>query len=159
MDNWAYLKTEPLQTRQVLAAWFLRDCVGVVEIGPWTTPIAPYLRNGQDYTPIEHQAEHTLSTLTDWAPRRPYGVAALGLDLRDMTPETWATLERLVRGAKRTVIEYATTWSQGVLQANRIEEWARPVMSIALDFRGNLMPREGYPPRLERRMVVLECGS
>lgn len=142
MSEWPYLKTEVMRSRQALAAYFLSDG-DIIEVGGGDTPIAGAF-------PFDPRVDNP-EVVT------PYGLALLGLDLRDMTEEAWARLERVVRGARRVVLEYAEDWRAGAEQARRIATMGlTQIVTVGLDCHGNAMPGGGHPPRLRRRLLVLE---
>lgn len=145
MSEWPYLETEALRARQALAGYALRG-YRVVEIGGGASPVP----DAEAFDP-RAGSEVVLEA------SRPLGVALLGLDLRDMTDEAWGRLGRVVRAARRVVVEYAVEWGPGFNQQARIAAMGlRLVWHVELDFKGNAMPVGPHPPRLRRRLMVLE---
>jgi hypothetical protein len=128
--QWRYLHSEAFSLRNVLAAHIVRDCPTVIEIGGCHTPIDRYLagthksvlvidpfirdatRDSLNGTPC--QVRHVRARFQDlvWTVRREreYGLVILGLDLEGLSAADQETLFSLVRGARTTVVEFASSW-------------------------------------------------
>lgn len=145
--EWPYLATEVLQARQAMAAHFLRGPKWIVEVGGGETPIGGAIA-------FDPRLEPPIVLLEG----RSFGLALLGLDLRDMTPAAWDRLIDVAEGAWRVVIEHAADWIPAVQQRDRIVGAAKLglVWQITLDASRNPMPPGPYPPRLHRFFGVYE---
>lgn len=150
--NWNYLTTERYGTRQAMAAYWLRNCPCVVEIGPEPAPLKPHLSAGTQYTDIDRfAAESAQIALPDNC-----GVAILGMDLNGMDDANWRALVSWLALAARVVIEYAVDYEAGACQAERLHTALSHCLladiSVALD--GPPLGLDGWPTRPQRRMRV-----
>lgn len=182
MPEWKYLWSEAFKSRYVLAAWLLRDCKHIVEIGGYRTPITDFLDLEKGFhdsvtvfdpkmrpenrmhlgkfgnVRIDHNARPWDGVPLKNIPK-PFGLAMLGLELH-LAEENWRWLFRYVQAAQRTVIEYAVSFPTGIQQYARIlkETGAKVVFQAGLDLSGNDFGdlTDSAPLMAERRIVALE---
>jgi hypothetical protein len=177
--QWRYLRSEAFTVRNVLAAHLVRDCDTVVEIGGWHTPIDrylngthtaiivvdPFIRDSTRYSLNGAPCHvcHVRARFQDlvWTVRRAgeYGLVLLGLDLEGLTTADEEILFSLVRDARRTVIEFPTSWDPSgrqyaaILAGAGVEELLRLRLDLADNDYGDLV--NSWPPRVEREIHVL----
>ena len=89
-----------------------------------------------------------------------YGLVMLGLELVGLGPRDFSALYELVDRAKRTVVEFASSWSFsreqfGMIRANTRTQVA---FQVKLDLGGNDFGdlQDSWAPRCERELYVLE---
>lgn len=174
-----YLGTEAAQTRCVIAAWFVRDCPHVVEIGGFKTPISLYLTGSHEsvtvFDPLmrDHEAQcmngapcrvrHVSKSFQDadfeWE-SRSYGLVMLGASLKHFSDDAaererqWKKLAGIVERAKVAVIEGAVDWPPGLAALERLGSLAsmRTRTCLDMDLRHNPgMDTEHH----RRRLLVL----
>lgn len=122
-SNWTYLETEPYCIRYALAAWLLRDCVEVLEIGDEATTLLSFLQPLVSCTVVNpnvcafdyQEGAARLRQIAASFQEVPteqlnpananYGIALLGLELY-MDEAAWKRLAALVHNAQRTVVEF-----------------------------------------------------
>jgi len=167
MPSWAYLCSEPFQSRYAVAAWALRGLPLVIEIGGYKTPIDGFVGPGVRVLSIDPLCD----PLEDGRVRRltidyrdfdfgpflglDYGLAMLGFDL-PITPK----LLGLIAGARKIVIEYPDDglWLDG----RRAFEQLRPALKICWRLELNLADndfgdlRGSWPARVRRLLYVCE---
>lgn len=183
MPEWKYLWSEAFKSRYVLAAWLLKDCKNIVEIGGYRTPITDFLPLDDGYIESVTVYDPRMEPKNEWFGGRcgqvridhnarlwdgvplknipkPFGLALLGLDLH-LTEDGWLWLSRYVQVAQRTVIEYSVTFAAGIQQYSRIlkETGAKVVFQAGLDLSGNDFGdlTDSAPLMTERRIVALEA--
>lgn len=174
MPEWEYLATEPFQMRYVMAASIVdRDCIHVVEIGPYQSRISDFLRSAHlsvtmvgpsRYTSASVYDDHRLGKVLilpgdfqdrlDMLPESNFGLVALGLEIKgDFDP-----FIELVDKSVLTIVEFPVGWETSEQQFERImtESNKHIRMQIGLDFSGNDFSEcSGYPVRPHRVMYVL----
>jgi len=169
MKEWAYLWSEPFRLRNVLAAYFLRDCREIIDIGGYKSPISDFVDSGVKVTVIDPRAEqrregnieHLPIRFQDWEgiPGPEYGLVILGMELC-MGATDWDRVYRLVDGSKTTVIGIAAGHMPSVNQMLALQEHvSKPVkMSMQLDLTGNDFGNltDSAPPYCLRRLTVFE---
>ena len=153
-----YLATEAAQTRCVIAAWFVRDCPHVVEIGGFRTPISLYLTGTHEsvtvFDPLmrDHEA-HSLNgapcrvhhvsrpfqeSAFEWAPRS-YGLVMLGASLKHFSEDAeererqWQKLAGVVERARVAVVEGALDWHLGRAALERLGSLGAMENRVCLD--------------------------
>lgn len=177
-----YLLTPVAEARQALAAYYIRGCSTVVEIGGYKAPITKFLidvpervlvidpkvdpfqaRSLYGY-PCEVAHLPTRLHRLDPPPvlaRGEYALVLLGFSPKfpDLDAEgevaAWRQIIELVAGARRTILEYALDNANGVAGAERLFaalDRARPV-DITLD--ATRSPGI-HPDYARRRFVVLD---
>jgi hypothetical protein len=177
--EWRYLRSPAFSVRNVLAAHFVRDCPTVVEIGGWRTPIDRYLtgphsavvvvdpaipdatRDALNGAPchVRHARAGFQDLRLEVLREREYGLVLLGLDLVDLTEGDEQLLFELVRGARTTVIEFASTWGPTceqyarILAACGVEELVRTRIDLDGNDFGDLT--NSWQPRTQRALHVL----
>lgn len=148
MTLWPYLRDERYQTRYAVAAFLLRDCPLVVELGGYLTPISDFLRPGQRsivIDPLMHPALETAEHRrilqrfqdVDVRPQTPYGVCVLGLELH-MEEPGWERLYALLGAAMRVVIGVPVDYVHAVHQFAKIMNNTRleEELVISMDLGG-----------------------
>lgn len=178
--DWKYLASPAFAMRSVLAAHFLRECPTVVEIGGGRVPINDFLTGHHEFVlvvdPFLREARwdtlnarlcavwHVRARFQDliWRIDRPrdYGLVMLGLELQGLSDDDRAALYLLVNRARRTVVEFPTSWDpsraqfEELLRACRL----RVLQSCKLDLSGNDVGdmTGSWPPRFDRELHVLE---
>ena len=176
--QWRHLRSEAFSVRNVLAAHFVRDCPTVIEIGGLHTPIDRYLTGHHVSVmvvdPFIREAvrdelnghpccvRHVRARFQDliWTVREPdYGLVILGLDLKRLSEDDEQLLFELVRGARRTVIEFPPSWDPSrrqytrLLAATEVDELVGARIDLAGNDFGDLT--NSWPPRVERELHVL----
>lgn len=175
MKEWHYLESEPYRARYAIAAWFLRDCDTIIEIGGYKTPISDFANRKQCVVVIDPRLErtvkhpnsdfggywHVAKRWQDWEGPMPipgcYGAAMLGVEF-DQDPRDCPSLLEMLAGAQRVVLEYVTDYAVAAEHVQQImDALKRPVIAdITLTIDGKVDPKDGWPPRGNRRMLVLE---
>lgn len=185
MPEWKYLWSEAFKSRYVLAAWLLRDCENVIEIGGYRTPITDFLdldggwvKSVAVYDPkLERtrnewfggrrgpvRIDHYAMPWKGGTPVRDLpgnlGLALLGMELH-LDEQGWTSLLRMIQAAKRTVIEYPPGHPHSVDQYARIvrEVKLEVVFQVILGLHGNDFGdlADSAPAMVERRIVALEA--
>lgn len=152
-DSLPHLSGPAAAIRQVLAAYFLRDCPHVIEIGGHVRPITPFLTHHPlsvlsvdpktpDYSAetlnghpcrVRHVARKFQDVTYDYAPRS-YGLALLGYSLKPFGAREplGDLLHGLIDNAKVVVIEHAPQLARAVAQVPSILQ--RPSMALHCSF-------------------------
>jgi len=164
----------------MIAAFFLRDCPSIIEIGSGKTPIYNFLigrhkeiivldpfiqegrRNRLNGAPCSIQ--HIRARFQDmiWEIQQPkeYGLVLLGMELKGLSHEDFQTLFDLVNNAKLTVIEYPPSWGPSHEQFSYISSNTNTkiIFNCELNYSGNNMGdlENSWPPRFDRKICVLE---
>ncbi len=148
---WKYLWSEPFRTRYAIAAYLLRDCNEVIEIGGYNTPIDMFLPSTQYVTvidpllnapePTRPGVEHFHISFHDWQNQpktNNYGIAILGIELH-FCEQDWQKLIELIKNSTRTVIETPITHPPSIEQLAVIEKRTgrKSKMKIAMDLSNN----------------------
>jgi len=169
--EWNYLNTEPFRVRYAVAAYWLRDCRTILEVGGYRTPISHFIRPDQYAVVLDPEvvpeapanAEHLAIYYQDWRGHLDagYGLVLMGLDLQG--PDQ---LDALIRPAGLVVLECAVTYLRSLLRAERIvDEHQRPVLADwTITIGGRELdavqyPRDGWPVKPERRMLLLGAAE
>lgn len=170
--EWAYLETEAFQSRYATAAFLLRDCTEIVEIGGYKTPISGWTAPHQFVTVIDpltppHTkglAKHLPISFQDWdknlqAPEN-FGLLILGMDLQGFSENDWNTLYTLIDRAQRVVIGFPTSWKPSKKQFQKILEHTgkKIALQMQFDFSNNDFSqlKNSWPPRTIRALYVLD---
>jgi hypothetical protein len=178
--SWKYLQTRAFSTRYVLASHFLGACRSVIEIGGSVVSIDQFLTG-------DHESVTVLDPLirddckdsmrgrpcrvthvgarfqdVDWVIPHgaDYGLVMLGLELVGLGPRDFSALYELVNRAKRTVIEFASSWSfsREQFEMIRANTRTRVTLKVKLDLGGNDFGdlEDSWAPRCERELDILE---
>lgn len=175
-----YLTCEAAQARYVLAAWYLRGCPNVLEIGGFKTPVTGFL----DYTPQRilvldpkmpqwHGRElHGRPCRIDHLPARfqdhdpgfapgSYGLVILGCSMKYFSDDPvergreWEKLVGLINRARITILEYPVDWGLSNENVATILQDSDTAVRMRLDL--DLSESEGMDtPFTHRRFMVLE---
>jgi hypothetical protein len=172
VDPWPYLNTEVFKTRSVIAAYILRDCLEIIEIGGYKTPLSDFIPN-KKITVIDPKVIPKQTSLVqclaisfkDWignATEQKYGVCILGLRLLDMNDQAWKKLYALINNAYRVVIEVPITYPPSTQQWNQMLPHINKkiIMQILLDLDNNnfkyVMPTHpNYHPDYCKRLIYV----
>jgi methyltransferase family protein len=181
--EWKYLSAGCFQSRNVLAAHFLKDCPTVVEIGGWRNSIDRFLTGRhravlvvdpliRDHTRGELngapcRVRHIGARFQDlwWQIIRPgeYGLAMLGLDMEGLSDADTRVLWDLIDNAKTTVVEFPTSWAASRTQYDHLRAHTHVCerIRIALDLSNNDFGdlTNSWPARTDREMHVLDSAS
>ena len=180
MGEWKYLYSEPFKCRYALAAYLVRDCDPIFEIGGYMTPISDFIDGDNhklvmvtdpkmrtSFNCIENNCEirhyshrwPDVSFVDKDFPKQ-YGLVVLGLELH-LTDTEWQKFYDLVRKSKKTVLGVVPDHIHSLNQYEQIVEatGARKTMEITLDLSENDFGdlTDSAPPKTTRRIVVLEC--
>lgn len=168
--NWDYLLTEPFSGRNALAAYYVRDCAQIVEIGSYKNPITNFLYTSHDtiwcVDPLLKRSTKGSSVLfikkpfqdVDFSPIQDgFGLVTLGLDIGIEHADAFIALLQRSRVA---VLESWQTWPPYVNMLRRILERTnkKVVTTIEFDFSNSEVPAQidgSFPTRYNREMVVL----
>lgn len=179
--EWKYLESRAFSTRYALAAYFLKDCRSVIEIGGAKMPIDkfltgahdrvialdPFIResqfrllsHGQDCV-VSHVRARFQDVTWEIPPAADYGMALLGLEIQGMEPHHYETLYQLINQARICVIEFPTSWEPSRHQFELIRQHTRTkeVFQTKLDLTGNDFGNleNSWAPRCDREIHVLE---
>lgn len=156
---WGYLDTEPLRTRYVLAAHFVRECPHIIEIGGYRgNVITAFLGSrheavtvfslDEEFEPLEREelngAPCRVCHVRDYFQSRPdlTNVAGGGLGLVVLGLEMHGELQpflELMRRSQVTVLEVAQDYPPGVASLEEILSAvpARTLCRIDLDLSAN----------------------
>ena len=167
MKEWKYLWTEPFKARYAVAAYFLKDCPFILEIGGYKTPISDFVCNKTVHvvdprTDKKHEGNihHFPIMLKEYphTPPQPYGLVILGLELH-LYEEEWQRIFDLVRNAATVVIETPIEHPTSVDQFNKIlQNTNRPIKhTIKLDLSQNDFSdlEDTAPPKCIRVVYIL----
>ena len=165
---WKYLCSEIFKARYAIAAYFLRDCPFVVEIGGYKTPISGFLKpeikslvidpktNGYEDNSTKHIAKCFQEV--DLNITGEYGVAILGLDL-NATDNDWSKLYTLINGAKTVVVEISVIYKPGQEQFQKILNNTNKIVAnqLVIDLSNNDLGdlKDSAPPHLLRTIFIL----
>ena len=156
---WGYLDTDPLRTRYVLAAYFVRACPDVVEIGGYRGNVITAFLHGhhqsvtvfsldEEFEPLQlaelNGAPCRVRHVRDYFQSRPDLIPAssVGLGLVILGLELHGELEpvlQLMRRARVCVLEVALDHPPGITAMDQILDAvpARTACCIDLDLSGN----------------------
>jgi len=179
VNRWEYLLTPESQARYALAAYYVRDCPIVVEVGAWKNCIADYLKpnhlvividplaecspkQGQEVEVIKESLQDVDLTFDLTSLRgNDYGLVFLGFEL--VGEKSFIAMEKFINmanDAKIVVLEYALKHAPSVEQVGEFLRRCgkREFFRIKLDISGNAMslPSDSYPPFCERMFIVLK---
>ncbi len=185
-SDFSYLSTPTLRTRQVLAAYFVRKCRHVLEIGGGRNPITRWLASLADnFEVVDGWKWHKIVTVVDpaiepWEEEPvegvPWIVRHLPIRIEDYRPrgdedglvmlgfegDGHCDLEvvcRLIAAARVTVIEASGRHAPAAAAIGRIlARHIHPVaVHLATTYRGAGVPESH--PFCERNFYVLEARS
>ncbi len=173
----AYLLTPEAAVRKVLAAYYVRDCRHVVEIGGYKVPITKYLLGQHEsVTVVDPQVDpfevdtwnggacrvrHLPNRYQDAQlelPDRSYGLVLLGLALRHFSSNVsseWARLCGLARRAQVVVAEYCVGWEHAEGDYARLKKEGQLRARLELDMTLPEHPRMD-PRWAPRKLCVLD---
>ena len=174
----AYLLTPEAAVRQVLAAYYVRGCPHVVEIGGYKVPITKYLLGQHEsVTVIDPQVDafeadiwngrecrirHLPNRYQDTQlelPERSYGLVLLGLALRHFSSNDvdseWGRLSALARGAQVVVAEYCVGWEHAEGDYARLKQEGQLRARLELELTLPEHPRMD-PRWAPRKLCVLD---
>jgi hypothetical protein len=142
-----------------MAAWFLRDCPLVIDIGCGATPLQPWC--SQPVTSISPDLPEGVAgfrgVVEDWqlTPQSEYGVCVLGCDLQSVA--SVRRVKQLLDSSSAAVIEAAMEYKPSVDSACRLMAGRLVRYAIDIDLSSVQMslPSDSWPPRPHRRMWVL----
>ena len=169
--EWEYLWSKPFKARYAVAAYYLKDCDEIIEIGGYRTPIDQFVHKSKKVIVIDPLIEsktfgnvkHYGCTLKDFPkvfPKSKYGVVILGLLLHDMDKETTTYLYNLIQNSQVTVIGIPSSYPASVKQFKEILQHShkKVTTTIGFDFSENTYPssKNSWPPRTDRKLYVLE---
>jgi len=165
------LELEIFKTRSAIAAYLLRDCEEIIEIGSYKCPIFNFVDNKKIFVTAIDPRTPALQTeqikclpilFQDWDIQlhsQNYGVLLLGLDLH-MPTSGWEKLYKLINGAKRTVIEFPPDYKESVAKFERIIDNVNKhvTMTMLLDFSHNTFPNfeKSWGLFPTRKLCILE---
>ncbi len=164
--NWPYLETEPFKLRYALAAYLLRDCPEIIEIGGYKTPITNFIEAPKRITVLDPKVEpyqtervsHLAIGFQDWQawPESQYGVLILGLELH-LGQDGWACLYRLIDGSQLTVIEMSLDHVHSTNQFAQIRSRVQKAVTLTalLDLSDNDFSNLGGTPKNARRKLYV----
>lgn len=180
-QDMAYLDTESFQCRQVLAAYYLRNCETILEIGGFVSPISDFLQHQPQRViiidpritaGIDQQLhgqpcrfERIRGRFQDCGLQlvpRSYGCAILGYSLKGMEADSeqmaWSQLVMLVSQASVAVLEYAPDWPLAEQAMDRLIQAlpAPPVLDLGLNLGSTSVQSVEYP---RRRLLVFRSTS
>jgi hypothetical protein len=172
MGEWKYLYSEPFKCRYALAAYLLRDCEYIFEIGGYKTPIDEFVTHEAKMVMsidprIEESAQlgktsHRIKARwpdVEFPKVDNFGLVVLGLELH-LTNEDWGKFYELVKKSKRTILGVVPDHVHSLNQYNQIvnETGVRKAMEVTLDLSQNDFGdlTNSAPPKTTRRIVVLD---
>ena len=171
MSHWYYLKHPAVRSRSMLAAAHLEDCSHILEIGGFGTPINEIVKDKQ-VTVIDPLIEscvgnnhvHIRGSFLDISPPPgDYGLIALGMHFEPEDKSSWEHFAKFVKLSKRTVVEFASTFSPSRDIFNHLVDNLSftEKLCIKMDFTENNMTGydHGYPLFLERELWVLTSSK
>lgn len=169
--RWDYLDADAYRARYALAAWFLRDCPHLIEIGGYHLDLGDFAAPGQQVTVIGPDVEEerhapNVRRIRGLFPRdagktlpADYGLVILGIDFHFVSDD-WPQFEALARNAARCVFEAASDYAPGMSHLTRMQaacgqrdsiaEWQIEVIAPAYP-----MTEESWPSMPRRRLVCL----
>jgi hypothetical protein len=167
VGEWRYLTSKPFQIRFLIAAFFLKECENIIEIGGYKMPITDFLTHdfhqAVSIDPLidpkeEPKVLHAKEDYRyfDFKPflTKPYGLVLLGMDL----PFDFK-LFSLVASAKKVIIDFPQDHLPSQVQFESLEkniDW-KVDLKLKLDFSdsdfGNLTG--SYPVFADRVLYVL----
>jgi hypothetical protein len=157
--RWAYLEHEAYRARHAMAAWFLRNCQLIIDIGCGATPLQPWCSQPViSISPdLPARANGFCGTVEEWSEsvRPGYGVCVLGCDLQ--TADAIKKVRGLLDNATAAVIEAALEWPPSVDAATKLMQGRSVKYSIDLNLSSVPIdtPDDSWPPRPLRRIWVL----
>lgn len=168
MIEWKYLWSEAFKSRSVLAAYFVRNCKHIVEIGGYKTPISSFLSPDKKVLVLDPRTDpysseninHIQIGFEQWNDivDEPYGVVILGIELH-MDELAWQKLYKLIEGSEVAVIEVPIEHIHSVNQFNKILQNVSKRVStkILLDLSDNNFGdlENSAPPKTLRQINVL----
>ena len=165
-DKWPYLREEAYKSRYAVAAYFLRDCSTIIEIGGSRGSSTidnfvkkknivicdPLLENEKmgDVTYIKGVYQDVDFSKYD----RDYGLCILGLDGQYVSYD--AKLKVLIKKAKRTVIEYPPIYKKSIPVINEIINDNKIIIDMDLNFERTVNKTLLTLSWPQRRLIVLE---
>jgi hypothetical protein len=146
MADWPYLCLEIFKLRQVIAAYWLKDCEEIVEIGGYKVPMSEFVT--QKITVIDPLVEarsddrvtHLPITFQNWSGSVPnnFGLVILGFDLI-MELDHWKRLYGMINTCKAAVIETPIDYEPSIKQFSVLLNNTNKKISqqVLLDLSGN----------------------
>lgn len=170
MTQWAYLLTEQLKTRYAVAAFLLRDCKTIVEIGGYKTPISDFVKDKPIHVidPLVDPSTNPLAIhhrvgVQDWRPPgnlKDFGLIMLGIHLTGIC--CWADLHELVNRSTRTIIGVAQNWKPsrdqfaGIQASVNKKKCTRIIMDFTEDYTDTQPSHDRIGPHGLRHIYLLE---
>ena len=170
MTEWKYLERPPFDTRQVIAAHWVKDIPLVVELGSYKTPIHNFLSATQRAILVDERCDaktdyKTYVIKSAYPAELPlsgedsYAVILLGLHLQ-MREDGWQKLYGLINNSKALVIEFPPEHIASQRQHDLILKNTnkKVVHTVTLDlFANDFGDLTGSAPLMAvRRMFLLE---
>lgn len=145
--SWPYLETEMFKTRYAVAAYLIRDCDEIIEIGGYKTPITNFLTHEyKKVTVMDRKIEplqkdkinHFPLYYQEWDGKieyENYAIVILGLELH-MEEKDWTRLYKQINNSKKTIIETPIDYKHSLTQFDKIISNTNKKIdfSIQLDF-------------------------
>jgi len=176
MPEWKYLETKPFQSRYAIAAWLLKDCKQILEIGGYRTPVTDFLYGDheqitvadpkmEEYHATEHRGkpckvDHYSSRYPVDIELRPgeYGLLVLGLELH-LSDREWADFYYLVQRSQLAVFGVVPDHIHSVNQFDGILRNSGKSIdtTIRLDLSDNNFEAltDSAPPKCKRFIYLL----
>lgn len=164
-----YLHTEPFKMRYALAAYLVKDCEQVIEIGGRQPSFSDFAYGPHKRIVIldrRMQPPEALPAVPfqdgEGDPESDFGIVMMGMDL-DLPESGWKRLYELIDRSRRTVIEIPTDELPSVQQLGQIVQRVNKQITLAvgLSLAGNDFGdlTSGSPPPCNRRIFVLEGSA
>ena len=153
--RWEYLITPAYQVRQAIAAYYVRRCPVVVDVGAYRValPVSGELHTIDPLCTIPGAYHGGVGAW--WAEHsalRGFGLALLGIDILGGAGEVRA-VDEMIDAAAVTVIEWSRTHPSSLRQIDQFLRNRRPAVTMMLSLPN--IGTAGFPVHGERQLVVI----
>lgn len=172
--EWKYLESEPFYSRHILAAYHLKGCKNILEVGGYKTPITQFLQGDHESVTVvdplakpyysstlnnRHcEIKHLAIKIEEYKPKgNEDGFLFLGIE--GLTQDAINKIIDIMRKCKVNIIEFPPSWMPSAESFNKILESRffnvreRVILDLSENNFGDLT--DSYEPHPFRHMFIL----
>lgn len=160
MDRWEYLLTRQYKIRHYICEYYLKDVIGVIDVGAYKHTID--WDNVIAIDPLGSMEKSYHGTVAEWV-KEPYffniedcGVVALGLEIEGSDESEWNAFVSLAEKCKVLILEHSIDHIPSVEQVEMIMSLVNKQLITVMHFEICDVETPGFTPHNKRRLIVLE---